>query len=389
MALDADLLILGGGCAGLSLAWRLSELMQSCPKTLIIEQRAAYSNDRTWCFFGGMNPRIDGLIAQQWRFLRLSAGDRNVRFDCQPSSYQMLAASDFYRHVNKALDECPGTGRMLGTRVTAEPIRTSAGWQIETSHGRITARMVVDTRPPLMPEKGLATLWQSFYGQEVWCESEIFDTRSADLMDFTTGLPGQIPFTYVLPISPHRALVEATVFGPEPLLPAELALQFDAALHKYAGRHRVKSIRAESGILPMGLVGKAPDLGVGHVRVGVMAGGARSSSGFAFQRIQHWADQCCEAIAAGGMPTGHATDPWLTRMMDQLFLKVIASEPGAAPDLFLSMFEKSDSACVIRFLSGHSSLKDCLEIMASLPAKRFIRQLLPQSFSGARAAHPQ
>ena len=389
MALDVDLLILGGGCAGLSLAWRLSELMQACPKTLIIEQRAAYSNDRTWCFFGGSDSRIDGLIAQQWRFLRLSAGDRTVQFDCLPSAYQMLAASAFYSYVNKVLDQCPAMRRLLGTRVTAEPTRTSAGWQIETSHGRVTAKMVVDTRPPCMPEKGLATLWQSFYGQEVWCESEIFDTRCADLMDFTTGLPGQIPFTYVLPISPHRALVEATVFAPDPLLPAELALQFDAALHKYAGRHRVKTMRAESGILPMGLVGKPPSLGLGHVRVGVMAGGARSSSGFAFQRIQHWAEQCCEAIAAGGMPTGHATDPWMHRMMDQLFLNVIASEPDVAPDLFLSMFEKSDSACVIRFLSGRNSLKDCLEIMASLPAKRFIKQLLPQSFSGARAGHLQ
>lgn len=385
MAREVDLLILGGGCAGLSLAWRLSELGPACPKTLIVEQRATYNNDRTWCFFAGMDSRADALVAQQWRFLRLSAANKTVRFDCQSNAYQMLAGSDFYSHVNKALDQCPAMRRTLGTRVIEEPTKTAAGWQVETSHGRITARMVVDTRPPLVPKKGLATLWQSFYGEEVWCESGCFDMECADLMDFTPGLPGQIPFTYVLPISPHRALIEATVFGPEPLHPAELALQFDTAMHKYVGTRRFKSIRLESGILPMGLVSKPPDIGTGLVRVGVMAGGARASSGFAFQRIQQWAEQCCNAIAAGYLPIGHATDPWMVRMMDQLFLKAIARGPGVAPDLFMSMFEKSDSACVIRFLSGCSTLKDCLEIMASLPAKRFIKQLLPRSFSGARA----
>lgn len=388
MALDVDLVILGGGCSGLSLAWRLSELAQACPKTLIVEQRTAYSNDRTWCFWDSGDSRTAALIEQQWRFLRLTSGDQTIRFDCGRSPYQMLAASDFYNHANQAIDQCPAISLALDTRVVAEPTRTSAGWQIETSQGLVTAQMVVDTRPFAVPEKGKATLWQSFYGQEVCCESGIFDNDCADLMDFTIGSSGQIPFIYVLPISRHRALIEATVFGPEPLQPDELSSQFDAAMHKYVGKHPVAIVRSESGILPMGLATKPPSLGLGHVRVGVMAGGARSSSGFAFQRIQLWAEQCCMAIATGHLPVGHVADPWLVRMMDQLFLKVIATGPLAAPDLFLSIFEKSDSASVIRFLSGRSTLRDCLQIMAALPAKRFIRQLLPPSFSSLHAGHP-
>ncbi len=46
-----DLLILGGGCAGLSLASRLAEFGKDAPKVLIIEQRESYTNDRTWCFW--------------------------------------------------------------------------------------------------------------------------------------------------------------------------------------------------------------------------------------------------------------------------------------------------------------------------------------------------
>jgi lycopene beta-cyclase len=110
-----------------------------------------------------------------------------------------------------------------------------------------------------------------------------------------------------------------------------------------------------------------------------MAGGARSSSGFAFQRIQQWAEQCCTAIAAGDSPTGHRDDPRLVRLMDQLFLQVLRAAPQTAPELFLSLFERADSACVVRFLSGKSTVKDCLQVMKALPAKLFLQQLFSSS----------
>jgi len=47
---DLDLLILGGGCAGLSLGDRLAEQPSRPGGTMIIEARQAYVNDRTWCF---------------------------------------------------------------------------------------------------------------------------------------------------------------------------------------------------------------------------------------------------------------------------------------------------------------------------------------------------
>ncbi len=51
-----DLVIIGGGCAGLSLAYQLSQFGENCPKTLIIEERELYTNDRTWCFWDLKEP---------------------------------------------------------------------------------------------------------------------------------------------------------------------------------------------------------------------------------------------------------------------------------------------------------------------------------------------
>lgn len=376
MALDVDLLILGGGCAGLSLAWRLSELGAACPRVLILEKRQAYRNDRTWCFWDNEDARLDGLIEHRWRWLRLTWQAKKVLFDGGQSTYQMLAASSFYDRALQAIGTCPAIKLSLGQAATAEPARGPAGWTLASGLGQITARMVVDTRPQGVPAAGGATLWQSFYGHEVCCDAAVFDPQAAELMDFTAAAQGQIPFAYVLPLSERRALIEATVFGPVPLGPHALSAQLDAAVKRCTAGNACSIVRSESGILPMGLARKPSSLGPGHVAVGVMAGGARASSGFAFQRIQQWAGQCCAALAAGKPPTAHRDDPPLVRMMDRLFLQVLRAAPQAAPDLFLSLFERADSACLIRFLSGKGTFKDCLDVMKALPAKHFVRQLL-------------
>ena len=375
MAHDVDLLVLGGGCAGLSLAWRLAALGKACPRTLILEQRTHYSNDRTWCFWDNLDLQLHGLTTHEWRWLQLTWRAKTVRFDCGQSAYQMLAASSFYDRALQAIGDCSAITLAQGQAVTAGPTRGPTGWTVTSNLGQITARRVVDTRPQAAPAAGGATLWQSFYGHEVHCDADVFTPEAAELMDFTAGHKGQIPFTYVLPISKHRALIEATVFGPVPLGRAALLAQLDAAVQQYTAGSAFSIERSESGILPMGLARTPPSLGAGHVAVGVMAGGARASSGFAFQRIQQWAGQCAAAIAAGQSPTGHRSDPLLVQLMDRLFLQVLRAAPQTAPDLFLALFERADSACVIRFLSGRSTVKDCLQVMRALPAKHFVQQL--------------
>ena len=382
MVHDVDLLILGGGCAGLSLAQKLSALGSACPAVLVVEQRAAYSNDRTWCFWNNGDADITEIVTHDWRWLRLNSQARTVLFDCGPRRYQMLAASSFYSQAQHSIARCPAVTLALGEAVIAEPTPTSVGWRVATTHRTISARGVVDTRPSVSPAAGGAALWQSFYGKEICCDKEVFVPDCANLMDFTAGADGQIPFTYVLPVSKHRALIEATVFGPLPMGTAALAAPLDNAIKRYTAGSSFSVVRTESGILPMGLACNPPSLGSGHVSVGVMAGGARASSGFAFQRIQQWADQCCAAIAAGSPPTAHRADPLLVRLMDRLFLRVLRASPEAAPALFLSLFERADSAAVIRFLSGNSTLMDCFQVMAALPARLFVGQLFASAPSG-------
>ena len=126
----------------------------------------------------------------------------------------------------------------------------------------------------------------------------------------------------------------------------------------------------------MGMACDETALGKGHVRAGLTSGAARPATGYAFQRVQRWADSCSEALRCAGTPHGHRPDPLLTRVMDRLFLDVLRSQPGRGPELFMRLFGGTDMRRIVRFLSDQATSMDRAAIVASLPAGLFLRQLL-------------
>lgn len=384
-----DLVILGGGCAGLSLAMALEARGGSCPSTLVIESRARYTNDRTWCFWNGKNKQAYYQSQHHWQTMRVSNAGQSVSLDCGHTPYQMVAAQDFYGAAQEVINRQPNIALSLGTFVVGEPSQSKGLWNIRTSAGDVVARSVVDTRPAKLPQLDGATLWQSFYGQEIECSREIFDPMSLDLMNFLAPDARDVGFVYVLPVSQTRALVEVTVFGATPLGPAELSARLSAALAERVGDAAFTTVRTEHGILPMGLSETPSQTDASYVKVGVMAGGARPSTGYAFQRIQRWAGECAQALQSTGQPVGHRLDPFALRVMDQIFLDVLRADPLRGGAIFFSLFSKADPARVIRFLSGQAGVIDSLAVVAAMPVLPFLKAALAMVLSRARPREVQ
>ncbi len=342
---------------------------------LILEERTDYSNDRTWCFWRFAPHRFEHLVSHAWPKMTIRAKGRTISVDCNLTPYQMIEALPFYHAAQDAISRSCDVELALGTSVSGEPKKVANGWQVQTSRGVVSASMIVDTRPPRSRHPSDATLWQSFSGQEVIFDKPIFDPCVADLMDFADPRIDDVLFHYVLPFTPQRALVETTVFGPKPVPISGLLSAQEAAVVRLAGGAPFQVLRAESGVLPMGMIAHLPSLGPGHSRAGLMSGAARPSTGYAFQRIQKWADEAATAIGNGDAPCGHQKDPALCKAMDRLFLRVMRGHPGRAPDLFMRMFGNADPARVIRFLSDRGSLIDCAIIGATLPLPLFLGEM--------------
>jgi lycopene beta-cyclase len=373
--MENDLLILGGGAAGLSLARRLAEQGATAPRTVVLESRVDYTDDRTWCFWMHSSAQLTHLVRRRWAKVSLTSPTERVFVDCAEFPYALLPSGEFYQESVELLARSERVRLAMGVAVLGAPRKVEGVWQIETSAGIQRARWIVDTRPSAAPAAGAAVLWQSFLGQEIECAGPVFDSAIAEIMHFVEGDAGQILFHYLLPLSPTRALLEVTTFAPEPSGPDAFRAKLNHFIDRRLAGQRYGIRREENGILPMGLLAPSPSASETFVRAGLLAGGARASSGYAFQRIQRWAEACARSLAQGHGPRPHAEDGWILSRMDSLFLQVLRHRPELAPTLFLAMFRHVPPARLARFLSDQATLLDALAIIAALPAGPFLREL--------------
>ena len=375
MESDYDIIIVGGGCAGLSLAMRLAKLGEECPRVAIIERRDSYVHDRTWSYWASDSAQLKNLAKSQWKKVFVGNSDGQVTVDCATIPYQAIQSGAFYEYALAEISKNPRIHLLLGESVGTF-FKKNKNWEVFIERGWIGAPQVIDTRPPKRETSDRPILHQSFSGVEVECDRDVFDERVATLMDFIEGVPGEISFLYLLPFNPKRALIEATVFGKQAMSQSELAVVLDELVKKSVGSAVYTIKYREHFVIPMGLAEHRKKTDDSYVLVGLESGGARASTGYVFQRIQRWADKAVSEIKKGKPVSGHKRDSWVIRKMDKIFLRVLERYPERGPEIFLRLFSMSDSGSVIRFMNDEPKLWDILRIMCALPPGIFIKELV-------------
>jgi lycopene beta-cyclase len=375
-----DLIVIGAGCAGLSLGFNLAMMGENVPKTIFLEQRTEYHNDRTWCFWGHPKTPFMELVQNRWSKVKVNdSHERSALIECESSPYQLLVASDFYRHTLEQIKQSNRLELRTGIKLINEPLRMGSEWLVQTNAGYFKTKAIIDTRPLTMGLMGDTTLWQSFVGYEIECDEPLFDANTAHLMDFCEANSDFVGFTYVLPFSSTKALIEFTSFGSQAYSKEDLLGQLEQTVAKYVGSSHFSIIRIESGLIPMGLGAKHPTrsnkLPVSYARVGVTAGSARPATGYTFQRIQAWAQECAKELQKTGMPISHSADSFLLSKMDNIFLNVLRNNPEMGSSLFMDMFSKVSHPRLIRFLSDHGGLLDYLAVVIALPPLPFLKEV--------------
>ena len=378
-----DLAIIGGGCAGLSLARELAS-HQVKQSVAVIEPRTGYDNDRSWCFWAPDtqdDPRGSALTPlplqvgravhhrwPSWAFGQM--GQSVMTKQALGVSYQYLRASDFYQLCCQTIEASATVDLYLGQTVsTVTPV--AAGWEITTDKQVFKARHVIDTRGPDQTRARQASLQQVFLGVEIELDAPAqIDVGTAELMTDMRLVDGEFCFTYVLPYSPTRLLVEVTFFARAVPVRAALETELQGLLQR-RGWDKAQVVRQEYAVLPMGLPalpvrpGQPPQAGTG-------GGALRASSGYGFLRIQRWANHCAQHYLATGQVIGHPKAALWWRSMDQLFLDVIAANPSLAPEIFEQMLKRTEPARFVRFMSDQANLIDCARIIAGLPKRPFL-----------------
>ena len=368
-----DVLILGGGLGGLSLAVELAQPQFAHLRVLVLEQRARYQRDRTWSYWGTHHHRYTDLERRRWhRWAVRFEGRQCVQASGIP--YCTIDADAFY---GAAVAHIAATGNVqlrMGCPVRSVDANGPCGElpQVQLEDGsRESARWIMDARPD-SPSAG-AGLVQHFVGWEIRTPNDCFDDTLVELMDFQPAATG-LHFFYVLPYGPRHALVETTWISTLEA-PPDYEAELRAYLQTRYGLGPFECVYRERGRLPLQAEPQAtasPRI----VRVGQGAGTLRPSTGFAFletvadaRRLAHclgWADARTTAIPS------FRRKP-LNRWMDRVFFQALAARWPVAPRYFMALFGGTSAQTLVPFLAGNATLRQRLQVAMQLPKADFLR----------------
>lgn len=361
-----DAVVLGGGCAGLALA---AAVVDGGGSVAVVESRKGDRDGRTWCYWDTGEALLPEAVSKSWdRWeVRTTAGSTVARDVAHP--YRMVHAHDYRAAARRRLDATAGSRIVDGTQVVGSLERTESpdvSWR---------APHVIDARGPAPAgpvPPGRVALYQRFVGRWIRTTRPVFDDSTVTLMDFPDVEAGQdVRFFYVLPVAPDLALVECTVFARS----REGGFPFRDEIAAYLLRRW--GLRAdgwsvegeEAGCIPM--TDEPPTAAGRATALGMRAGIARPSTGYAFTRIQIAARAAAAAIRAGDRP-GAVRDRIRTRVLDAVFLRFLRDSPEAAPAVFLRMFDRLPGPLTVRFLTERSSPLDDLRLILALPKRLFL-----------------
>ncbi len=375
-------IILGAGCAGLSLVWNLLELGFDEP-ILVVDRRHRFENDRTWCLWDVEPTPFSDLATHSWTRWVVHDGHHEAVAACPEYPYLRIRSADVYRRVLARLASAPNVTLalgcpILGVRETADRV------EVATSGGEFAGLRVFDSsrRGHQIASVGTgrrpASLLQHFFGRTIRVDRPTFDPSTPSLMDFRASQADGPHFVYLLPLSETEALVENTYLFPFTPSADRHRREIAEYLCMRYGLHpgSCEVLEEESGAITMTTASIPDATGSRVTPIGLAGGAARPSSGYAFLRIQRQARALALRVAAGDdSGEGGALRPLGSRkyhFFDAVFLRALADRPDLAPRIFAQMFERAEPAAVVRFLGERSTLLDDLRIVAALPKWPFL-----------------
>jgi lycopene beta-cyclase len=201
---------------------------------------------------------------------------------------------------------------------------------------------------------------------EIEARDEVFDASTVTLMDFRCAQAGAPHFTYVLPSTPRRALVEDTWFAPAGLRPPDHGLAIRDYLRRRYGVTDFEILFEEYGALPMNPLFR-PVAATRLLPIGVAGGGTRPSTGYAFNAIQAQCDTIVADLAAERVPRPVRPRPGIVQFMDRVLLEMLDRQPAVAAPLFALLFDRCEPRSLVRFLNDRANLADLSAVCRAMP----------------------
>ena len=351
---EFDYIIIGGGCAGLSLAYELEIHKKLKDKTLaIIEPRKEYKKDKTWSFWKVTSHNFDDCVKKSWENFSINIPNKTNHLKCNIYPYQSVDSGLFYAKINKTLKENKNIFFFKDIN------------EVSTKNS-----FIFNSVPSI--KRNSHNLWQHFCGVEIVAQNDFFDDNLFNLMDFDCEQRKSVHFFYTLPYSKSKALIETTWISN---MNDNSQKDYDKQIKDYIENHlnlkNYKITYKEEGAIP--LFYPLYEKNKNKMNIGTAGGMTRLSTGYTFLNIQEHSKYICKNIENISKIKTYGIEKKY-RFLDNIFLKVLDEHPNKMPNIFFKMFKGSPKT-VIRFLSNKSTILEDLSIILKMPKWVFIKAL--------------
>ena len=175
---EFDYVIIGGGCAGLSLAYELEIHEKFKNKTLaIIEPRKDYIRDKTWSFWKVAAHNFEDCVKKSWNNFSINIPDQTKYVQCDNLPYQSIDSGLFYEKIINTLKKNNNIKFFKNIN------------EISTENS-----FVFNSLSDVSDSKN--DLWQHFSGIEIETNKDLFDDQIFNLMDFDCEQRDSVHFFY-------------------------------------------------------------------------------------------------------------------------------------------------------------------------------------------------
>ena len=368
-----DYIIIGNGLAGFQLALSLSQdAFFNNKQIALIDKSHKTENDKTWSFWEKGSGKWESIVSKTWSKALFYSSKKKLNLELAPYTYKTIHALDFYTKAKQALQEKTNFDFIIEDVLSVENSKLP---MVLTANNSYRAKHVFDSRITedyFLESNNFTKIIQHFKGWIIETDVPTFNPDQFTMMDYRLKDGEQTTFTYVLPLSTKKALVEFTYFTPtlvdEPT--------YDRYIKQYISNllkiDAYSIVETESGSIPMTNFPFETYSTKYITKIGTAGGWVKGSTGYSFKHSEKKVALIIANLKANNTPSKNLFKQKY-KFYDKIFLKVLNDENEKGEWIFERFYSKNSVESMFKFLDEESSLFEELKIMKSLFSLAFIK----------------